>query len=453
MNRELKSVEIKDIGAIDEFRCDVGAVTIISGRNGSGKTSVLNAISTVFEGGHDPALIRLGAKSGEVILTLNDGAIIRKLITPTGSTLTVRTKDGGVVKGPKRYVESLAKGFAFDPLAFDEAPQKERMKFLLEALPVEFTPDELRRILPVAPNEPVGLNRLNEIRAGIYSDRADANRKVRDIEGSITTLEKSLPEGDGAEWKARAAALVEEISQKRETLAAAKADLDEQRARMKAEKRSEADKQIQTLRKALADEEKRIDADTTAAEKRIDEEAAKIYEEGVTEIRTEMERLSSEHGTAKQKAEEWQRAEGIRLSIQRYQEELAGINLRALTRAIEGIDRLKAEKLSTLPIDGLDIKDGEIYVSGVPWEHVNTSERYVIAIQLATLRAGELGLMVCDKAEHLDAERFEEFKAAIAQSGLTVIAARVDDGDLRVERISDSLGVSEDDMPANKEVL
>ena len=46
---------------------------------------------------------------------------------------------------------------------------------------------------------------------------------------------------------------------------------------------------------------------------------------------------------------------------------------------------------------------------------------------------GDLGVMVCDKAEAMSDATFAEFTEAAAGAGLQIITARVSDGPLRVE--------------------
>src|SRR5438270_7793157 len=74
---KLEKVQIESIGGIEYLEFPTSAALIeVTGDNGVGKSSVLNAIRCVVEGGHDPALLRLGAKKGVVRLLLDDGTTI-----------------------------------------------------------------------------------------------------------------------------------------------------------------------------------------------------------------------------------------------------------------------------------------------------------------------------------------------------------------------------------------
>src|SRR5207249_3426353 len=73
--------------------------------------------------------------------------------------------------------------------------------------------------------------------------------------------------------------------------------------------------------------------------------------------------------------------------------------------AIQGLGELEKSLLETLPIPGLQLGgDGRLYFDEIPFERLNTQKRIFICIELAKLRAGELGLVVIDNLECLDQE-------------------------------------------------
>ena len=98
-----------------------------------------------------------------------------------------------------------------------------------------------------------------------------------------------------------------------------------------------------------------------------------------------------------------------------------------------GADALKSELLSGLPVPGLEIRDGQIYVDGLPFDRVNEARRIRIAVDIAKLRAGRLGLLLVDGMERLDETSFREFVAAVRDSGLQAIVCRVDETDLVIK--------------------
>jgi recombinational DNA repair ATPase RecF len=92
---------------ISELEFQPGAVTVISGGNASGKSSVIEAITAVKNGGHDPTLLRIGEEEGEVLFLLSDGTEIRERITQAKSTLSVKAPEFGAISKPKTFIDRL----------------------------------------------------------------------------------------------------------------------------------------------------------------------------------------------------------------------------------------------------------------------------------------------------------------------------------------------------------
>ena len=95
-------------------------------------------------------------------------------------------------------------------------------------------------------------------------------------------------------------------------------------------------------------------------------------------------------------------------------------------------EQVREEILEDLPIRGLEVKEGEIYFEGVPWPHLEESRRVWLAVQIAQLRSGELGLICIDGLERLDGERFASFVESLLATGAQLIGARVTEGELAV---------------------
>ena len=81
--------------------------------------------------------------------------------------------------------------------------------------------------------------------------------------------------------------------------------------------------------------------------------------------------------------------------------------------------------LAESSIPGVDIhEDGSITVDGVPIDQLNTQRQYFTAFQVASLKQGDLGFMVCDRVESIVGQEWEEFRQAAADSGFQVLVAR-----------------------------
>lgn len=425
MSRRLQSVQIKNVKGISSLTLQAGAVTVIAGENGAGKSSVIDAIDCVFTGGHDPALIRHGADKAEVLLTLDDGVTIRKRITPKDSTLEVRTEDGGIVKAPANYVKRLADSFAFDPVGLLEAKPKERAAWLLKHGGITFSADEVNAAVGVpVVRQSIDLERLEAIRAGKYSERTDVNRRLRDLQGAISEQRAMLPKAMDTDWVSEQERIEEEIAAKRSLLQHTTLEVTKAANGEKMAAQAEADRKIEEIRRALQAE---LD--------RINTKATELLQAETAPINSDIANLSAELAGARAKADEQKRAAGVKAVIERnqvqYQEQLALEG--SLNRTLKALDQLKLSKLAEIPIPDLDIKDGEILIAGVPFDHLNTQAQMYTVIRAAKLALGELPLMVLDRAESLDEQRFNDLAEAVADAGLQMIAARVTEGPLKVE--------------------
>src|SRR5690606_21563035 len=116
---------------------------------------------------------------------------------------------------------------------------------------------------------------------------------------------------------------------------------------------------------------------------------------------------------------------------------------RKLTEALGRLDALKLGPLQKLPIPGLEVRDGDIYRDGVPFDRLNRAQQVQIAIDVARLRAGRLGLVCVDGLECLDRETFEAFCEQAAASDLQLIVSRVTEGELEVRTVEPAAAAQE----------
>ena len=423
----INRILISNILGIRKREFKPGTLTVISGGNAEGKSSLLQAVLQCFTGGHSPGLLRRGAKLGEVELDLDNGAKISVRVTTTATTYSVTDASGEEVKAPRAYIEQLGDALAVDPSKLILAKPKELAAVLLEVMPVTFTQAELQAATgentwPIARD--MTLDEASVLIKQIYEARTTANRQVKEAETTVKQLRVSLPEQDDQDWAARAIEL-------RQTLTDSKQARESDIAGIDREKR-DAIKQIEADEKA-AIEKARIEA------RQKTEQVNAIANTVRTEKDAEYEPALLSIGKAVAEAEEKQRshdkAQGLRNSIAIF--EVNAKNARGeadhMTEALENLEELKRARLSELPIPGLEVRDGQVYSDGIPFERVNLAERTKLVFQIAAMRSGKLPFMVLDDAEKFDAETWTAFKAGALESGFQVIAARVGEGALAVE--------------------
>src|SRR6516225_5652307 len=94
--RRISSIEIHDTFGTPHAKFAPRSITRIKGPNTSGKSSILRALGRIFEGGHDPSIIREGAEKSVVEMVLDDGTRITRVCSP-------KRKRKGDVDGPTQY--------------------------------------------------------------------------------------------------------------------------------------------------------------------------------------------------------------------------------------------------------------------------------------------------------------------------------------------------------------
>jgi len=420
----ITNISIENIRGIESLEIKPKALTVVSGANGQGKSSVLAAIQTVFEGGHDFSLVKKGAKKGVVRMALDEGTVITRTITAKASTLEVVTKDGDVKKSPAAYVATLAKGFGLDPIRLLTAKPKERGAFLLETSNVSFQPAEILKATGEQIDQALNIEGIDKYRKSIYERRTSLNVRKKEAQEAAYSLKSSLPEDMDRDWIGELTTVESELLDRSNELSRLESEAKQQLAEAEAAIRQEFQDKVRALE---------IERDDQLRTLLVDFQAQK--ESATQELSSEVAALTGRKSEAKAKADEQKRAkalsEQVEISIKRYQD--LDRESEKLTKAIERLDELKAAKLAEDGIEGMEIVDGDIAVGGIPFDVLNTATRYQLAFQIAARGAGELPLMICDQAEVFDSQAWEEIKAAAAESGMQVIMARVEDTELKVE--------------------
>lgn len=438
MTRRLKSVKIQNIKGIESLAFETGAVTVLKGKNGAGKSSAIDALISAFEGGHDPGLVRKGAKEGSISLILDDGVSIKKTIKPERSILEVRTADKGKVSAEATYVKKLTSGLRFNPAAFISLSGKERAAELAKVMPVQFQGAEVNAAANeaiLAGQEVIDQRRFNEIREGRYATRTEVAREQSAAEGFIIETERNLPTGTQASWQGVVEMLRIQVGEAKASLERDLNAIDKAAIGVVNEKRDALDAKLAELKKAYDAEVALYNWQYNSEQAQI-VKAADIEKDAIREAAgAQLEELTNSLGQAEQALTEQNRVEGQRLQLDKMRKSAQTLQARwvQLDNAVKGLDRLKSEKLATLPIPGLEVRLDdknmpEVFVDGTAWPHVNKSMQCKIAITIAAQALGELPLMVLDEAEVLDEDSMQLLIAAAKDLGLQVIMARVESG-------------------------
>lgn len=197
MQQKITKLEINNFIGITEATIEPKKMTVISGKNGRGKTSIVESIRAAFRGASADK-IKLGATKAEIFVS-TDELEVRRRITAAGSTVTVK-KNGETVTKPQAYLDGIIGDFSFEPVKFFTMNPKEQTEYLLKAIPVKATLEQLKTwsrglLKDIEAALPLhGLEAIATAAEAMYTLRATDNSRVKTLEAAIAETESRLPE-------------------------------------------------------------------------------------------------------------------------------------------------------------------------------------------------------------------------------------------------------------------
>ncbi len=109
-----------------------GDVVTLSGKNGAGKSTVLNAIQNTLTSGKLP--VRNGEKKGTVTIDLGDYTVNRT-VTEKTDRLVIKNKDGATYPSPREFLSKFIGEMSIDPLAFIRLKERDQLNVLFKMNP------------------------------------------------------------------------------------------------------------------------------------------------------------------------------------------------------------------------------------------------------------------------------------------------------------------------------
>ncbi len=175
----LTAENVKRIQAV-EVKPD-GNTVIIGGKNGNGKTSLLDAIAMAVGGvSHSPdEVIRRGTKESRVVVELDDIVITRK-VTKKGSYLKVTAKGSNkAMASPQAILDKMVGTLTFDPLEFCRMDSKKQTATLQRMIGLDFVDHDIARQV-------------------MYDDRTSINQGLKDKKALLASYEwdETAPENE-----------------------------------------------------------------------------------------------------------------------------------------------------------------------------------------------------------------------------------------------------------------
>lgn len=404
---KINSLELENVKRVKAVKLEPAqsGLTIVGGRNGQGKTSVLDAISWALGGNRlKPSQPHREGSATDPYLhvELTNGLIVER----KGKTSALKVIDPAGNKSGQNLLDQFIEALALDLPKFMESSSSDKAKTLLQIIGVGDYLFELEakeeklfnqrtsigqmerqkrgaaeemEFYPDAPSDPVSAAELIQQQQEILARNGENQRKrerVNDIQFALNNAERD------------AQTLADRISELSEQLSQKNAEVDKLYEEVAAAKKTALE---------LKDEST---AEIEASIAAIDETNAKV-------------RTNAARAMAMKDADELK---------EQYED---------LTREIEGIRKDKMALLSDakLPLDGLTVEKGELIYNGNAWDCMSGSDQLRVATAIVRALKPECGFVLVDKLEQFDPQTLQEFGAWAESQDLQIIGTRVSTGD------------------------
>jgi len=417
---KLVKFQIRNILGIDSLEYAPGKITTISGQNASGKTSVLEAIKAALGGGHDGTLLKNGKDEGEVVLIFDNGETLRKTMNRDKSSVVFEDHEGKKIKQGASYIKEIVDSVGINPIQILTADSKTRIKLLLDSVPMEMPVDEIKLITGLDRSDHTAhpLKVIDAVRKDIYDERAFVNKRAGELTTMMEEMRKTIPfdPSNKKDWGARVGELRGIQEEILNAQVAIKGSINSRFSTVIKDAEQLAQKGIDDIKEILA---KKLGA--------LNEEHRKELDESEKKFTPRYEEVSGKIQEADLNSKNQTKISGAVEYVERTKKELKLVEEEALSQSeqIKSLDGLKAEMMQNLPIDNLEVKDGDIYINGVNFDTLNEASKISFCLMVAGLRKTKLPLVCVDGLEALDEEVFKKFVELAERTDMQFFVTRV----------------------------
>lgn len=390
---QLKSENFKKIKAIEITPGDKSTI-VISGKNGQGKSSILDSIFVAL-GGKPSDLtkpIREGEERATIEVELTDYFVTRTFKQGSSKLEVVGKLTGEVMKSPQALLDKIIGTLAFDPLEFQNMKATEQRATLLKLTNLDLDSFAKKResLYTERHDEGVAMNQYPEL---TFPEIAEAERIIATGKIDITALSNEITEATKKEGATKEnQRQVAEISQKI-------ADINNEI------------KALELRRSALVEELQKafIIESALKAQPKLDIEAAqkKINEaENINAVYVKAEMALKQHEDRKKIKVRWEE----------------------LSKKIDELDAERNSKLqqAKMPIDGLSVTDDNVTYKNIPFSQLSSAEKLKISMSIAMAMKPELRVIRIADGSLLDDDNMNVIKEMAGDKDFQVWIEKVD---------------------------
>lgn len=396
---KINSLELENVKRIKAVKIEPSknGLTVIGGKNGQGKTSVLDAIAWALGG--DSYKPSQPQRNGSTIppnlkIILDDGIVVER----KGKNSSLKVTDSTGKKAGQTLLNEFVNQFALDLPKFMRASNKEKAQTLLNIIGVGNQLAEIEQKEKELYNHRLTIGRI-----------ADQKKKHADEMISYPDVPSELISPSDL------------IKQQQEILAK---NGENQRKR---EKVAQYEYQVSTLNEEIARIQKMLEAkqmelntaNSNLAIAQVD--ALDLIDESTAELEENLKNIEAinvkvRSNMSKEKAED--EAKEFR---GQYDD---------LTSEINNLRKQKMSLLDNadLPLEGLSVEDSELVYRGQKWDNMSSSEQLKVSTAIVRKLNPKCEFVLLDKLEQMDIDTLNDFGQWLENQGLQAIATRVSTG-------------------------
>jgi len=390
---------------------DPSDVVVLSGKNGQGKSTVLDSIRFAVGGKStiDDKPLRNGEELGQIVLETEE-LIISRMFDADGTKLKVKGKEGG--NFIQRDLDKMFNALCVDPLEFTRLSDREQVKIV--------------RLFFPGPK----LDAIDVIESKLKEMEVD--RTLRGRERDNNKCEEPESETPKPVPTSEIVAQIEVMQDNARLITSADTRLLQARNshQLAIQERDRMTQEIETFKLKLSDHNATVQSLGTQANE------ADMKHKELLKLPTDTSDLTEQLKDIEfnnEKHNEWAMEHARFLKYQELENSYQEMST-DISQVREDRDALVSDASKELPVPGLRIEDGKVWFNQTPFSQLSSGERLTMSTKIAISADPKLKVLLVKNGESLDPENFELLKTLASDSGfqLWVEQVQVDEDSLEL---------------------
>ncbi|WP_217588779.1 AAA family ATPase [Lentibacillus saliphilus] len=397
---KINKFEIENVKRVKAVKVEPTAngLTLLGGKNGQGKTSVLDSIAWVLGGNkYKPSQ---ATREGSVVppalkVTMSNGLVVER----KGKNSDLKVTDPNGQKAGQQLLNSFVEELAIDLPKFMNSTSREKANTLLQIIGVGEQ-----------------LHKLEAEEQDLYNQR-------RSI-GQIASQKKKFAEEqtyypDAPKEPISASDLI----QQQQEILARNGENQRKRQQLDQIKQAHASKgqEIERIKQQLQEAEavyEDLGRDLEIAQK----DALDLIDESTEQLEANIQQIDEINRKVRANLDKDKAEEDANHYRRQYDE---------LSKNIENVRQQKSDLLgnANLPLSGLSVEDGDLIYEGQKWDNMSGADQLKVSAAIVRKLKPNCGFILMDKLEQMDLDTLNEFSDWLEREQLQAIATRVSTGE------------------------